>query len=421
DLDKNPNQDDPWVKQRRQDLLDEYTAKRSELQRTNEALGDEAGAGDGEYIAIRGAVALIPEQPDYRRNEGEQIEEVADAIRRDEGEVIEEVADAIRRDEGDEIDDLAKAMVDNQATAEEQAQWQDQGAADSNSLAGEAVQGFTGTNPAGYTDTERTRHASARVTRTPDKVKKKDVEEERRKAEEQERQAEEQRANQQRLDEERFTNDWSSTIRGINDSLSELNEQDAKKVKDMTKAAIKLIQQMQNGTLSDEDFTSQMAALENENANLQQEGLEGWQRIRDRLIGDQVNPGGGSGNIQIGGDEADPCVNNFTMTNNSELRCKCQGYTFDNSRARCVKTGGGGGTASAGGTGSTASTGGGGGGATGTGGSGGGATGRKGMMYRVHTPPYGGGDVCLTAEEAEGVRNAPNTVLFEPLGEPCIK
>ena len=339
DLDRNPNQDDPWVKERRQELLDAYTAKRNELQRTNEALGVEAGAGDGESIAVRGAVALIPEKPNYRREEGEQVEEVADAVLRDPGGEIEEVPDAVRRDEKAKMDDLAKAMVDNQVTAEEKAQWRGQGAADPNSVAGEAVRDFTGTNPAGYTDAERTKHAGGRVSRTPDRVKKKDVEEERKRAEEQERRADQRRANQQRLDEARFTNDWNRTIRDINDSLSKLNEQDAKKVKDMTQAAIIMIQQMQNGRLSGDDFTRQMAALENEHANLEQEGLGAWQRIREGLMGNQTDPGGGRADIQIGDDEADPCVNNFTMTNNSELRCKCPGYTFDNSKVRCVKTG----------------------------------------------------------------------------------
>ncbi|MDZ7698745.1 MAG: hypothetical protein U5R49_18065 [Deltaproteobacteria bacterium] len=419
DLDKNPNQNDPWVKQRREELLDAYTAKRDELQRTNQALGADAGAGDGEYISIRGAVELIPEKPDYRRNLGEQIDEVAAPIRRDLPK-IEEVAAPIRQDTGTVIDDLAKAMVDNQITAEEQAQWQNRDAADPNSMAGKAVRGFTGTSPSGYTETARIRHTSERMTKTPDEVKKKDIEAERRKAKEQDRQADQQRADQQRIDEAQFTNDWSSTIRDINDSLSELNEQDAQKVKDMAEAAIIMIQQMQNGTLSDENFTQQMAALENEQANLQRGGVEGWQRIRDRLIGDKANPGSGRADIQIGSDGADPCVNNFTMTNNSELRCKCPGYTFDNSKARCVKTGGGAGAGSAGGIGNTASSRGGGS-ATGTGGNGGGSTGRKGMMYRIHTPPYGGGVVCLTSEEAEKIRNAPNTVLFESLGQTCIK
>lgn len=46
---------------------------------------------------------------------------------------------------------------------------------------------------------------------------------------------------------------------------------------------------------------------------------------------------------------------------------------------------------------------------------------RHGMLYDIETPPYGGGRVCLTAQEAEGIRTAPNTVKFVPVGQPCTK
>jgi hypothetical protein len=45
----------------------------------------------------------------------------------------------------------------------------------------------------------------------------------------------------------------------------------------------------------------------------------------------------------------------------------------------------------------------------------------KAMLYDIETPPYGGGRVCLTAEEAERIRNEPNTVKFTPVGQPCSK
>lgn len=43
------------------------------------------------------------------------------------------------------------------------------------------------------------------------------------------------------------------------------------------------------------------------------------------------------------------------------------------------------------------------------------------MLYDIETPPYGGGRVCLSAAEAERVRNDPHTVRFTPVGQPCNK
>lgn len=43
------------------------------------------------------------------------------------------------------------------------------------------------------------------------------------------------------------------------------------------------------------------------------------------------------------------------------------------------------------------------------------------MLYDVQTPPYGGGRLCLTAEEAKKLKNAPNTVSFKPVGKSCSK
>ena len=45
----------------------------------------------------------------------------------------------------------------------------------------------------------------------------------------------------------------------------------------------------------------------------------------------------------------------------------------------------------------------------------------QGMLYGVHQGPYGGGRLCLTAEEAKRIKNDPNTVKFTPLGKPCTK
>ena len=45
----------------------------------------------------------------------------------------------------------------------------------------------------------------------------------------------------------------------------------------------------------------------------------------------------------------------------------------------------------------------------------------KGMLYDVQQGPYGGGRLCLTAEEATRVKNDPNTVKFTPVGIPCSK
>jgi hypothetical protein len=51
------------VKQRRQDLLDQYKTKRSEMQRVNKTLGKDAGMNDPEFNAIRQAVSLLPDKP----------------------------------------------------------------------------------------------------------------------------------------------------------------------------------------------------------------------------------------------------------------------------------------------------------------------------------------------------------------------
>lgn len=45
----------------------------------------------------------------------------------------------------------------------------------------------------------------------------------------------------------------------------------------------------------------------------------------------------------------------------------------------------------------------------------------KAMWYDVESGPYGGGRVCLTAEEAARVRSDPNTRRFSEVGQPCSK
>ena len=47
--------------------------------------------------------------------------------------------------------------------------------------------------------------------------------------------------------------------------------------------------------------------------------------------------------------------------------------------------------------------------------------GHQAMLYDIQTPPYGGGRHCLTAEEAKRIKNAPNTVMFKPVGKSCSK
>ncbi len=309
-LNSNPNQDDPWVKQRRQELQDQYDAERTQLQNTNRRL---KGESTGASKTIRDAVALLPEKPD-----------------------------AGQAPEGD--DELTTAMVTHQSSAEETAKWEDQGAADPDSQTGKSVTDFSRTDAAGNTAADQKKQSGSRVTSNPDDVKKKDVEEERKEEEEQERQADEKRSDQQRIEEDKFSSDWNDTVQNVNDSLSKLNEQDALKVKNMTEAAIKLIQQMKSGAISDDSFTTQMAALENQHAALQKEGQDEWQKIQDRLTNNHVNDGGAG---QTGGNNDSQCANDFTMNSNTEFSCNCPGYSFDYSWAKCMNKGGGTGNADA--------------------------------------------------------------------------
>ena len=237
-------------------------------------------------------------------------------------------------DRPEESDSLADAMLANQPTDQEKAQWRNQNTGQ-NEAAIQLVKDFTSTNPAGETEEERKQNTATHLTRDSERIKKKDVEEDKEKKDEQVRQQEDSKRQRQGLDEDQFSNDWSSTVQGINDALNNLNQQDAAKVKQMTEAAIALIQQMQSGTLSDSDFTSKLTQLENEGAQLTNQARQGWTNIVDQLMGGQVNPGGGIGGIQIGGG-VDPCAMNFTMNSNMELKCQCPGYTFDTSKVTCV-------------------------------------------------------------------------------------
>jgi hypothetical protein len=45
----------------------------------------------------------------------------------------------------------------------------------------------------------------------------------------------------------------------------------------------------------------------------------------------------------------------------------------------------------------------------------------QGMFYDVQQGVYGGGRLCLTAEEATKIKKDPHTVKFTPVGIPCSK
>jgi hypothetical protein len=407
-LASNPNQDDPWVQQRRQELLDQYETKRAEMQRTNSALGKDAGMDDGEYIAIRQTVALLPQQPRTIAPEeatGTQTRFVDDGLLGDPEEILEPddgviyepqkrfvddgllgpqkrfvddgllgdppdgqqkrfVDDGLLGDPEEEVDvaqdviyepqkryvddgllgpadevvdPLANAMVANQPQAAEQALWQDQSGSGWTDPASQLARTFTGTNAAGESEADRI--ANTRTSLTTSTVRAQDIQEEQRRKAAQLDQAEDRKRQQQGLDASKFSSDWDSTIMGINVALSDLNQQDAIKVQQMTEAAIKLIQQMQMGAPNDAEFTARMNQLQREADRLTAQGQQGWTNIRNQLMG---GPGGGPGNMPMGG-AADPCSNDFTMNANMEMGCKCPGYSFDMSSARCVGGGGAGG------------------------------------------------------------------------------
>ena len=262
-LDKNKNQDDPWVQQRRQELLDEYAQTRERLQRTNKVLG---GDSVGEARAIREAVALLPDQPE--RAQRVQVD-----------------------------DELAQAMYDNSDSPEAIVEWKDDGYMNHGPMQ-EFKDDFQGYDDAGVSRAERDRNDQLVMTQTPDAIDKDDYEVHMQGMRDQKRTDDNEKMQGMRDAQDKYDAGWQATMTQVNAALDQLNKADAEKVKQKTQEAIALIQQMQSGAISDEDFTNQMSKLEDEYSGLQQQGKQAWDNILNGLMNGQVN--NGQSNVSTG-------------------------------------------------------------------------------------------------------------------------
>ncbi|HBG60785.1 MAG: hypothetical protein A2Y03_03680 [Omnitrophica WOR_2 bacterium GWF2_38_59] len=209
-------------------------------------------------------------------------------------------------------DELAQAMQDNADTPQDIADWRNgnQGyAEDARDLIGD----FSDLDVEGYTKEELEEILERQVTQGNRDVKKDDIREIMDANRRIERAEDVRKIGDQRDAENADSAGWQTTMTAINAVISQLNQADAQKVTQKTQEAIALIQQMQNGTIDDSEFTSKMTALENEYSNLQQQGQQGWQRIIDQLMNGQVNNNPGTGNtvgtIGSSGDAASDILN----------------------------------------------------------------------------------------------------------------
>lgn len=297
---QNPNQNDPWVRQQKQELLGQYTAKREALQRTNRVLGRDAGQGNGEYAVIRDTVALLPEQPG----------------------------------QAEVHDQLAQAMVDKADSPQELNRWKDEGYR-LPEQAGVFKDDFLDFDAAGLSVSERQAQERLTVSERGTDIHKEDMQEMLEKRRTTVKADEDNKSEQMRDAQDKFDAGWQSTMDSINSVISQLNKEDAEKVRQKTQEAIALISQMQNGTISDEDFTNQLNQLENEYGNLKQQGQAGWQKIIDQLMNGQVNNPLGSGIADV------KCRMQITMDARGNVQCECPGYSFNNGSCENSGTGGG--------------------------------------------------------------------------------
>ena len=204
-------------------------------------------------------------------------------------EKVEEVKDAVLSPGGEQVDPLADAMLAAADTPKETADWQSAGHVSQSTR--DLTNQFSGTDATGLTDQERENHTQALVSFPDQDVDKEDIHEVMDAQRTAANTANQNKTEIQRDAQTAYTSGWQATISAINAAIAQLNTADATKVQQKTQEAIALIQQMQSGTINDQEFTSQLTKLENESAALDKQAQAAWQGIRDQLINGQVNNG----------------------------------------------------------------------------------------------------------------------------------
>ena len=205
-------------------------------------------------------------------------------------------------------DELAQAMQDNADTPEAIADWRRNGNDVPEELV-DFVDQFGDTDATGLTDREKRKNDREGITQDPRDVKKDDIREIMDQDRNINRSDDQRKVEDQRAAQDAQTAGWQTTMTAVNAVLSQLNQADAQKVTQMTQAAVALIQQMQSGAIDDSEFTSKMAALENEYGNLKQQGQAAWQKIQDQLINGQANNNSGGSTTGSTGDVATDILN----------------------------------------------------------------------------------------------------------------
>jgi protein-tyrosine-phosphatase len=202
---------------------------------------------------------------------------------------MEEVADAVLSPEGEQVDELADAMLAAADTPEDIAA--SQSGRDVTRSTRHLTNQFSGTDATGLTDRERESNTQTLVSLPDQALEKEDIHEVMDAQRTATHTANQSKAEIQREAQTAYTSAWQATISGVNATIAQLNRADATKVQQKTEEAIALIQQMQSGTINDEEFTTQLTKLENESAALDRQAQAAWQTIRDQLIHGQVNNG----------------------------------------------------------------------------------------------------------------------------------
>ncbi|MBZ0166303.1 MAG: hypothetical protein K8I00_05800, partial [Candidatus Omnitrophica bacterium] len=242
-------------------------------------------------------------------------------------------------DDGEPVDELAAMMANAGDLPGGPGSWKDEGydAARSGLDGRVYIDRFTGTSAAGLSRDEMDSElmpSSVAVAA----VDKEDIAAGMQRGRDREQKENHAKARAQQMADKIYVDNWNHTLDQVNAVIAQQNENDVQMIAQKTQEAITMIQNVQNGTMSDADFSDKMRTLETEFDQLDQAGRQAWTTIVDRMVNDQLNPGGVPGILGPGGiNPANAkCAGNFTMDAQMNFTCGCPGYTFEPSRSQCV-------------------------------------------------------------------------------------